>query len=90
MARKQAVAALLALALAGCGSAAKPEGKRVRAAGYSFVAPAGWEVRHAPRKTTVRSGSQVLAIETFPLVHAYDPLLFAKVKVELDGLAAHR
>ncbi len=82
------LAGLLALLLAGCGSAGKPEGKRVRAAGYSFVAPTGWDVRRTPRKTSVRSGSQLLSVEIFPLVHAYDPLLFAKVKIELDRLAA--
>jgi hypothetical protein len=79
--------ALAVLALAGCGDGGSASGKRVRGGGYSFVAPSGWDVRRTPRRIAARSGSQLLSVELFPLVRAYDPLLFPKVKLELDRLA---
>lgn len=43
----------------------------------------------ATGKLTLSSGTQLLSVETFPLMRVYDPTLFPKVRAELDRLAGN-
>ena len=83
---KQGIAALAALALAGCGGS-ESEGKRLHGPGFSFEAPAGWKVARRTGATSAAAGSRLVSVTVFPLVHAYSPLLFTKAAAELDRVA---
>jgi hypothetical protein len=81
---------LAVLILSGCGGSGEPEvhWQRVSAGGYHFRAPEGWRVNVATDRTTVKDGSAVLQVATFPLVRAYSAGLFEKVRSELDARMA--
>jgi hypothetical protein len=72
-----------ALILAGCGSSTPAKPQLVRATGFSFEAPAGWQVKSAKGTTSATSKTQLVEVTTFPLVKRYDDALFAKVAREL-------
>jgi hypothetical protein len=77
------VLVLAACILTGCGSTAQAKSQLVRATGFSFEAPAGWQVKTAARTASATSKSQLAEVSTFPLVKRYDDALFAKVAREL-------
>ena len=90
-----AVVVTAGLALAGCGGGTKhatntvPTEQKVRGDGYSYTAPAGWQVAGTERGTTATgSGSQLLSVTVYKLVKPYAPARFAAAAKELDGVAA--
>ena len=90
-----ALAALLAVAVAGCGGSAKqpapvaPTTQKVAGSGYSYTAPLGWKISTRPRGINATGpGSQLLAVAVYPLVKRFDPAKFAAAALELDKVAA--
>lgn len=90
-----ALAALLAVAVAGCGGSARkpapvaPTTQKVAGNGYSYTAPIGWKI--VPTDRGIRAtgpGSQLLAVAVYPLVKRFDPVKFAAATTELDKVAA--
>jgi hypothetical protein len=78
---------LATLILSGCGGSGAPKAaawQTVRAVTFHFQAPAGWTVTRSKGRTTAKDGSSFVQVATFPLVRAYDPSLFARVRAELD------
>ena len=74
---------------AGCGgSNAATVERLVRGTGYSFSAPASWEVVRSGRSISASDGLAVVSVTRFPLIHAYRPELWNKVVAELDRAAA--
>ena len=55
----------------------------VRTAGFSFQAPAGWQVKTANGTASATSKTQLVEVSTFPLIKRYDDALFARVASEL-------
>lgn len=74
------------LILAGCGHPGAPKlsYQTVRGAGFTFRAPAGWQVEHAVRRSEASSGSELVQVATFALVRPYTASLFTRVTRELD------
>jgi hypothetical protein len=77
---------LVVCILAGCGGTSHGNQRAVRVAGsgFSFAAPAGWAVRHAPGRATAARGSELVQVATFPLQHPYTQALFSRVEPELS------
>lgn len=78
-------------ALTGCGSGgATTELKRIQGTGYSFRAPAAWEVVRTARQVQAVEGGKSLrlvAVSRLPLLHVFKPDLWHKVVPELDRVA---
>jgi len=80
----------VALVAGGCGGSSGTSSsatKRVSGAGYSFRAPAAWQVRRRIRSVEARDGSALVSVTTFPLARAFVPGLWAKAVPELDRVA---
>jgi len=90
-ARKLAASAVAValLGAAGCGGAKHvATAKRVTGDGFSFEAPAGWEVTKASRVVQARDGAALLSVTTFRLARPFRPALWETVVVpELDRVA---
>jgi hypothetical protein len=73
--------------LAGCGgSSSSTPGKEwqtVAGAGFTFEAPAGWEIERAKNRVSANHDSELVQVSTFPLAKPYDEGLFARVATEL-------
>jgi hypothetical protein len=87
---KQALVALTVIILAGCGGSAGAEEQwaSVSGNGFRFEAPKGWEVQTGAAKTAAVHDSELVQVATFPLVHAYRPVLFTRVESELASRMA--
>lgn len=60
----------------------------VRGAGFSFEAPAGWEVKRGERGgASAVAGTQLVGVTRFILRVAYRPELWKKLVPELDRVA---
>lgn len=75
--------ALGVLILAGCGSSPPAKPQVVRGTGFSFDAPADWQVKTTKGTASATSKSQLVEVSTFALVNRYSDALFAKVAREL-------
>ena len=73
------------LILAGCGGSGAPkaQSQAVQGTGFSFQAPAGWQIAHLTSGTAASHGSELVQVATFPLVHSYTSSLFDRVAGEL-------
>jgi hypothetical protein len=73
--------------LAGCGgsSASEPQGQwqSLRGPGFSFQAPAGWQVERAKSRVSATHDAELVQVATFPLLRRYDAKLFDDVAREL-------
>ena len=88
-------AAVLAMAVAGCGGGSREETsttQHVTGQGFAFEAPSGRDVTRTLRSVTVvpadESSPELESVTRFPLVKAFSPSLWPKAVVELDGVAA--
>jgi hypothetical protein len=75
-------------ACGGSGQETAAQGLRVRANGYSFERPRGWEVERPTDAVVARHGDELVSVTRFPLRKAYDPARFDGAAKELDRLAA--
>src|SRR5687767_2278406 len=84
--KQLALCALAAAAiLAGCGGSGDGEVQVVRGPGFTFEAPAGWELVRTPRAIGARDGDvDLVQVTRLPLARAYTPDLFERVRPELD------
>ena len=74
---------------AGCGGSNAATAERpVRGTGYSFSAPASWEVVRSGRSISASDGLAVVSVTRFPLIRGYRPELWSRVVDELDRAAA--
>lgn len=77
--------------LGGCGGGgATKELKLIQGTGYSFRAPAGWEIVRTARQVQAAEGGKSLrlvAVSRLPLLHVFKPELWPKVVPELDRVA---
>lgn len=76
--------------LAGCGGGSGPkpaQGQHVAGTGFSFRAPAGWQVTKTEIAAQARHGDALLSVTTFRLARPYRPVLWPKVAAELDRVA---
>lgn len=55
----------------------------VRGAGFSFAAPAGWQVTRGSGGTQAAAGPELVRVSTFKLLRPYTDALFDRVSVEL-------
>jgi hypothetical protein len=81
---------VLALVIAGCGggsSAKQVAEQRIAAAGFSFRAPAAWQVTRTLTSVTATRGNAIVSVTTFRLARPYRPALWPKVVPELDRVA---
>jgi hypothetical protein len=96
-ARKRSIVALLGLValLAGCGGGGEGstktgvEGERVVGPGFTFSAPASWQVSRRARSVTIKPGGDdptLASVTALALRSPYRPALFAKVSKELDAV----
>jgi hypothetical protein len=85
-----ALAAALVAAAAGCGGSGKTSagGKRVRGEGYTFRAPADWQVRRRLRIVEAHSGDALVSVTALPLAKAFEPSLWQQAVKEMDSRAA--
>jgi hypothetical protein len=74
-----------AIILTGCGGsgAKQAAAQTVSGPGFSFDAPAGWQVAVGKRRASASHDDELLQVVAFPLLKAYSPALFAKVELEL-------
>jgi hypothetical protein len=87
-ARKRALIGLALLLVAGCGGS-KPHAERtVHGTGYSFSAPADWNVVRSGREVQASRGVTLVSVTRYPLVRAYRAALWERVLPELDRAAA--
>jgi hypothetical protein len=86
--RKQAVLGLTLLVVSGCGSTAAQKGYVIRGTGFTFVAPAQWEVSRKGAEVRAAQGMQLISVTRFPLLRRFKPALWDKVVPELDRAAA--
>jgi hypothetical protein len=75
--------------LAGCGGAATDQSPRVLGGnGFTFAAPAGWDVARRPGELSASGGkTDLVSVQVFRLTRPYRPALFGKAAVELDRVA---
>jgi hypothetical protein len=87
---KQALLATLLLIAAGCGGDGAGGGgeQTVRADGYAFTAPKGWDVRRDARTVSASDGSAAVSVTVFRLARPFRPDAWARAVTELDGVAA--
>jgi hypothetical protein len=78
---------LATLILAGCGGSSAAtqaqHSQTVAGTGFTFQAPTGWKVEHAPSRVSVTDDSELVQVSTFPLAKPYADKLFARVATEL-------
>jgi hypothetical protein len=86
--RKLLIGALGAGMLAGCGGGGGFQTQTVRGPGFSFTAPAKWEVVRTGGMISVRDEGALLSVTVIGLRRAYRPVLWPKVVPELDRVAA--
>jgi hypothetical protein len=83
---------LAILLLAGCGGGSShPAAQTVRGSGFRYLSPWGWQIsrRDTEVAASPKPGSvERVSVAVFPLLHPYDPKLFAAVSKELDSSAA--
>jgi hypothetical protein len=75
---------------AGCGSSGGVAVKLVQGTGYTFEAPASWQVVRTGRQVQAAQGKGSLAlvsVSRLPLLRTFDPGLWPKVVPELDRVA---
>jgi hypothetical protein len=86
---KQAVAMLAVLLASGCGGGggATQAERLVHGTGYTFSAPADWNVARPAREVRVTKGLAVVSVTRFPLLRPYRPELWDSVLPELDRTA---
>ena len=74
---------------AGCGGSSAATAERpVPGTGYSFSAPASWQIVRSGRTLSVSEGLAVVSVTRFGLIRAFRPELWNKVVDELDRAAA--
>src|SRR6476660_1290410 len=78
---------LAATIFAGCGgsSASKEPPQTVNGPGFTFSAPAGWQLATGRRLASAAHGADLVQVATFPLLKPYSDALFAKVERELNA-----
>jgi predicted Zn-dependent protease len=83
--RRKQTLLVAALILAGCGGSGAPKAQSelVRGHGFSFKAPAGWQIVRSARGAVASHGSELVQVSTFPLVRPYQAALFDRVAGEL-------
>jgi hypothetical protein len=71
--------------LTGCGGsgAKQPTTQTVSGPGFSFDAPAGWDVAAGKDRASASRDDELLQVVRFPLLKPYSTALFGKVDVEL-------
>jgi hypothetical protein len=83
---------LTVLLLSGCGGGSShPAAQTVRGNGFRYQSPWGWQIsrRDSEVAASPKPGSpERVSVAVFPLLHPYDPKLFAAVSKELDSSAA--
>jgi hypothetical protein len=82
------VVSVLAACGGGGGGSNQPSVRTIRGSHFVFQAPFAWHVRRRGSEVGAAPkplATELVSVSTFPLLHAYRPALFAKVKVELDG-----
>src|SRR5207253_9917631 len=75
------------LALPACGGAGPARVQTLTGEGYSFEAPAGWQVERTSQSIEAAIGTGAVSVTVFRLTHQYRPELWPKVVPELDGVA---
>jgi len=83
--RRKQTLLLAVLILAGCGGSSAPKAQVVTGPGFSFEAPAGWQVERTSRRASATHDSELVQVATFPLLKPYRPALFGRVAKELTG-----
>jgi hypothetical protein len=81
---------LAAVAVAGCGGGSGEHARLVAGTGYTFSAPATWQIVRTARQTQVVEGGRSLslvAVSRFPLRRAADEELSDDVVGDLDAAA---
>ena len=86
--RKQAVLGLTLLVVSGCGGGGAQKGYIVRGTGFTFVAPADWEVSRKGPEVQAAQGAQLISVTRFPLLRRFRPALWNEVVPELDRAAS--
>src|SRR5215475_15857086 len=78
---------LAATIFAGCGGSggSEPTDQLVSGPGFSFSAPAGWQVSTGKRQASATHDSELVQVAAFPLLRPYSNALFAKVERELKA-----
>jgi hypothetical protein len=61
--------------------------RQIRGTGYSFSAPADWDVVRSGREVRVSKGLQLVSVTRFRLLRTYRPQLWETVVPELDRAA---
>ena len=80
----------LVLATAGCGGHKAADERLVQGTGYTFRAPATWQIVRTARQVQAAEGKRSLAlvsVSRLPLLRAFRPDLWQKVVPELDRVA---
>jgi hypothetical protein len=83
--------AALAAALAGCGGGGDEERRTVAGPGFTFSAPADWEVELRGRSGSASpeaGATKLVSVRLFRLARPYRPALWETVVPELDRVAA--
>jgi hypothetical protein len=84
---KQAVTAVVVLALAGCGGGGGAKPQSVGGDGYRFEAPAGWKVTRAAPVVSAAKGDELVSVTVFPLAKPFRAELWEQAIPELDRVA---
>jgi hypothetical protein len=83
---------VLLAAAAGCGGGDEREPQTVAGPGFTFSAPAGWEVELRGRSSSATpeaGATELVSVRVFRLARPYRPALWARVVPELDRVAAN-
>lgn len=79
-----------ALVLAGCGGGDDGELRTVQGRGFTFAAPADWDVTVRARSSSAKAGDDepdLVSVTVFRLARPYRPALWKTVVPELDRVA---
>jgi len=72
--------------VSGCGSSSHPPAAQtVQGPGFTFSAPAGWQLSHGAGRASATHGAELVQVVTFKLVRPYSDKLFAAVEKELTA-----